>query len=170
MAKGLNASSDLLFIINSKVKNVDEEPIRNQKRGNNHLKRGGKMVVDPEDKKPFSHLFMHVCGKSKIVEEKLEAMSTSIFNKDWEKLDSLFSELKELKIKLSKKCSSVFIQEQIKTSIEYGFSIADLEILLQKFQENNFLDETAHRIGVSEALKDWNKMERLRRKKKIKIK
>jgi hypothetical protein len=97
---------------------------------------------------------MHVCGKSKIVEEKLEAMSTSIFSKDWEKLDSLFLELKELKIKLPKKCCSDFSSRQIKDSIEYGFSISDLETLLQKFQENNFLNETAHRIGVSEALKD----------------
>jgi len=72
MAKFLTPKSDLLFKVNSKVK--DEN---NNNNNNNHFrKHGGKEILAPEEK--FTDSGLHVCGKNKLVLDLLDLIFETI--------------------------------------------------------------------------------------------
>ncbi len=127
---------DLLFKANSMVKVGDVKK-------ENHL-RGpkGEKIAEPEEKKPFTNLRLHVCGSDKKIQEKFESMAQAILDEDWISFDTLFFELKEFKP--SKTCLNTFGREQIRITIARNPSNFELETIRRKLNS----------IGISEEVMD----------------
>jgi len=138
MPTTLNPKSDLLFKANSQVK-IAEDVKKQEKIGNNHLKkRGGKELFDTNESCLFSQKGMHVCGKSKKIQDKLESMSLAILQEDWIDFMTLGHELKEFKP--NQKCLNLFGKEQMKALFEREPTAGDISFLRVKLAS----------IGISE--------------------
>lgn len=164
MANILNPTSDLLFKVNSQVK-IAEDIKKQEKLGNNHLKkRGGEEIFSIDESCTFSHAGMHVCGKSKKIQDKLESMSLAILQEDWINLLTLHHELMEFNP--TKECLNIFGKEQMKIFMERDPGINEIPVVRRKLVSIG-ISEEAIQLGYEEGNRILEQ-EKLQEKKRFK--